>query len=170
MQRVTRIVAAIDRISMLSGMILAWWTVVAVFVITFEVVARYVFDRPTNWAHESMTLIFAMQYILCGAYAHWARAHVRVDVVFQALSPRQQAWMNVLTSMLFFFYIGIMTYTGWFFYWDSQTMWEVSFTDWAPPMYPVKFTVFLGCLLLLFQGLANLARDLHFAATGSELA
>jgi TRAP-type mannitol/chloroaromatic compound transport system permease small subunit len=63
-----------------------------------------------------------------------------------------------------------MTYTGWFFYWDSQKMWEVSFTDWAPPLYPVKFTVFLGSLLLLGQGAANFARDLRFAVTGTRLA
>jgi TRAP-type mannitol/chloroaromatic compound transport system permease small subunit len=62
-----------------------------------------------------------------------------------------------------------MTCTGWFFYWDSQKMWEVSFTDWGPPLYPVKFTVFLGSLLLLLQGVANFIRDFYFAATGSEL-
>ena len=170
MSRLSAVVDAIDRISVATGRFLAWWTVLAVAIITFEVVARYVFNRPTNWAHESMTLIFAMQYILCGAYAHWARAHVRVDVVYQALSPRGRAWANALTALLFFFYIGTMTYTGWFFYWDSQVMGEVSFTDWAPPMYPVKFAVFLGCLLLLLQGAANFVRDLHLAVSGRELA
>ena len=97
-------------------------------------------------------------------------SHVRVDVVYQALSPRNKARMDVVTSLLFFLYIGVMTYTGWFFYLDSQVMWELSFTDWAPPLYPVKFTVFLGCLLLLLQGFANFVRDLHIAATGRELA
>lgn len=170
MTDVRGIVRAIDRISLVSGRILAWWTVAAVAVITFEVVMRHVFNRPTNWGHESMTLIFGMQYILCGAYAHYARAHVRVDVLYQALSPRNRARMDALTSLLFFLYVGAMTYTGWFFYWDSQVMWEVSFTDWAPPLYPVKFTVFLGSLLLLVQGIANFLRDMHVAVTGRELA
>lgn len=166
----SRFARVIDTVSRLSGRILAWWTLAAVVIITFEVVMRYVFNRPTNWGHESMTLIFGMQYILSGAYAHHARAHVRVDVVYQALSGRNRARMDVLTSLLFFLYVGVMTYTGWFFYWDSQMMWEVSFTDWAPPLYPVKFTVFLGCLMLLLQGAANFVRDLHVALTGRELA
>jgi TRAP-type mannitol/chloroaromatic compound transport system permease small subunit len=169
MRPLSRFAHAIDRVSLASGRILAWWTVLAVAVITSEVVMRYVFDRPTNWAHESMTLIFGMQYILCGAYAHYARAHVRVDVVYQALSRRNQARLDALTSLLFFLYVGVMTYTGWFLYWDSQAMWEHSFTDWGPPLYPVKFTVFLGCLLLLLQGLANFVRDLRFALTGTDL-
>ena len=170
MERLKKIVSTIDTISLASGRILVWWTVLAVVIITFEVVMRYVFNRPTNWGHESMTLIFGMQYILCGAYAHWAKAHVRVDVVYQALSPRNRARMDALTSLLFFFYIGIMTYTGWFFYWQSQVIWEHSFTEWGPSLYPVKFTVFLGTLMLLLQGFANFVRDSYFAATGRKLA
>jgi TRAP-type mannitol/chloroaromatic compound transport system permease small subunit len=168
MRVLNRLRRAVETMSVVSGRILAWWTLLAVCIITLEVILRYVFNHPTNWAHESMTLIFAMQYILCGAYAHWARAHVRVDVLYQAMSPRLRASMDALTALLFFVYVGVMTYTGWFFYWDSQLMWEVSFTDWAPPLYPVKFTVFLGSLMLLLQGGANFVRDLHYALTGSE--
>lgn len=164
-----KIVRWIDRTSLVSGTILAWWTILAVVIITYEVTARYVFDRPTNWAHESMTLLFGMQYILSGAFGHYCRAHVRVDVVYQVLSPRNRARIDVLTDLLFFFYVGVMTYTGWLFYWDSQQMGEVSFTDWAPPLYPVKFTVFLGSLLLLLQGFAHFIRDCYLALTGSEL-
>jgi TRAP-type mannitol/chloroaromatic compound transport system permease small subunit len=164
-----RIARWIDNASVVAGKILAWWTLLAVLIITYEVTARYVFDRPTNWAHESMTLLFGMQYILSGAYAHYCKAHVRVDVVYQALSQRNRARIDVLTDLLFFLYLGVMTYTAWFFYWDSQKLLEVSFTDWGPPLYPVKFTVFLGCLLLLLQGFANFIRDLYFAATGSQL-
>ena len=160
METVARV---IDRISLIVGRIVVWFTLLAVAIITFEVISRYVFDKPTNWAHESMTLVFAMQYILSGAYALRMHGHVRVDVVYQALSVRNRARVDVLTSLLFFFYIGIMTWTAWGFYWDSQLMHEVSFTDWGPPLYPVKFTVFLGSLLLLLQGLANFMRDVNVA-------
>ncbi len=168
-ERLKTLTVAIDKVSLATGRILVWWTVLAVAIITFEVVMRYVLGRPTNWGHESMTLIFAMQYILSGAYAHYSRSHVRVDVIYQALSRRNKARLDVATSLLFFLYVGVMTYTGWTFYWDSQSMWEHTFTDWGPPLYPVKFTVFLGSLLLLLQGFANFVRDAFFALTGTEL-
>ena len=142
MRSLTRTLLVVDRVSLVSGKFLAWWTVLAVLITTWEVVMRYLFNRPTNWAFEAVTLLFGMQYILSGAYAHLSKSHVRVDVLYQALSPRNRARVDVLTSLLFFVYVGTMTYTGWFFYWDSQVMWERSFTDWAPPLYPVKFTVF----------------------------
>jgi hypothetical protein len=44
----------IDRFSLTCGEFVAYWAVIAVFVYYFEVISRYVFGAPTNWAHESM--------------------------------------------------------------------------------------------------------------------
>ena len=68
------------------GRYVAWWAVIAVFVYYYEVIARFVFNSPTNWVHESMFLMFGMQYMLCGAYAYREDQHVRVDVVYAKLS------------------------------------------------------------------------------------
>ena len=45
----------------------------------------------------------------------------------------------------------------------------MSFTDWAPPYYPVKFMMPLGGFLLFLQGIVWLIRDIHMAATGREM-
>lgn len=169
MRYLRKFVRIIEKVSLYSGKVVAFWTVIAVAIITFEVTMRYLFNRPTNWGHEAMTLIFGMQYVLCGAYAHYTRSHVRVDILYAYWPRRAQAWVDLLTSGFFFLFAGVLTYTGWFFYWESQKIWEVSFTDWAPPYYPVKFAVFLGALLLLLQGVAWFIRDLCVAVTGREL-
>ncbi len=82
---------------------------------------------PTRPMSRSL-VIFGMQYILSGAFAHYSKAHIRVDVVYQALSARNKAGMDALApALLFFLYMGVMTYTGWFLLGFSE-MWEVSFT------------------------------------------
>jgi hypothetical protein len=48
----------IDRLSLFPGEFVSYWAVIAVFVYYFEVIARYVFNSPTNWAHEAMYLMF----------------------------------------------------------------------------------------------------------------
>ncbi|MGH8796138.1 MAG: hypothetical protein ACREXI_03710, partial [Caldimonas sp.] len=72
----------IDRINTKAGEYVAYWAVVSVFVYYYEVTARFVFNSPTNWVHESMFLMYGMQYLISGAYALRLDAHVRVDVFY----------------------------------------------------------------------------------------
>jgi hypothetical protein len=78
----------IDRLNGWVGHFIAFWAVIAVYVYYYEVLARYVFNSPTNWAHESMFLMFGMQYLLAGAFTFREDAHVRVDVLYEYFSER----------------------------------------------------------------------------------
>jgi TRAP-type mannitol/chloroaromatic compound transport system permease small subunit len=55
---------------------------------------------------------------------------------------------------------------GWEFAWRSFKILEVSQSDWAPPLWPIKFTIPLGAFLLLIQGIANLCNDILIIKTG----
>jgi TRAP-type C4-dicarboxylate transport system permease small subunit len=96
----TKFTDAIDGFNKSIGTYVAYWAVIAVFVYYYEVVARYVFNSPTNWVHESMFLMFGMQYLFCGAYAYREDSHVRVDVFYSKLSPRGKAMADIFTSLL----------------------------------------------------------------------
>jgi TRAP-type mannitol/chloroaromatic compound transport system permease small subunit len=172
---------AVNKTNIFVGKLMVGVSLLAVFVITFEVVLRYVFNRPTNWGHETMILMFAIFYCAAAGYAHYYRAHVRVDVFYSTRSPRTKAYLDLITSVFFFLFVIVFIYTSWNFYWSSQTMeagatifgivvpGELSFTDWAPTYYPVKFMMPLGGFLLFLQGIVWLIRDIHMAATGREM-
>ena len=86
----TRVTDVIEWVNVKIGEYVAYWAVIAVFAYYYEVIARFVFNSPTNWVHESMFLMFGMQYMLAGAYAYREDQHVRVDVVLsQVLAARQ---------------------------------------------------------------------------------
>ena len=181
MNALKKFMLIVDKTNIFLGKINVIITLLAVFVITFEVVLRYVFARPTNWAHEYMTLLFAIQYMIAAGYAHYHRAHVRVDVFYSTRKRRTRAFLDLFTAIFFFLFTGVLLYTCWTFYWSSQTMegggtllgyqlhGELSLTDWAPPFYPIKFMMPLGAFLLLMQGIVWLVRDLHVAVTGREM-
>jgi TRAP-type mannitol/chloroaromatic compound transport system permease small subunit len=155
-----RIVWTIDRISGWTGHFVAFWSVLAVFVYYYEVVARYVFNSPTNWAHESMFLMFGMLYLISGAYALREGSHVRVDVVYLYLPRRTRALLDVITSVFLFIFVLAMLWTGWTFAMDSVSVWEVSFTEWAIQYWPVKLAIPVGAALILLQGAAEVMRSL----------
>ena len=159
---------AVDAISGWSGRFVCFWAVLAVFVYYYEVIARYVFNSPTNWAHESMFLMFGMQYLVSGAYAYRDEAHVRVDVIYEKFSIRGRAIADVVTSFFFFVFTISLLVTGFIFARDSALVLEVSFTEWAIQYWPVKIVIALGAALLLLQGLARLNRDLAYLVQSSR--
>ncbi|HLT27932.1 MAG TPA: TRAP transporter small permease subunit [Zeimonas sp.] len=158
----------IDTMNAYVGEYVSYWALLAVFVYYYEVVARYVFNSPTNWVHESMFLMFGMQYVLSGAYGYRDDSHVRVDILYSRLSPRGRAACDVLTSVFFFIFTITMLVTGWRFAMDSVNFGEVSFTEWGIQYWPVKLMLPLGALLIILQGIVRLVRDLTLLFGRSE--
>ncbi|WP_455206431.1 TRAP transporter small permease subunit [Kaarinaea lacus] len=150
----------ISHINGLAGEFVAYWSVIAVFVYYYEVIARYVFNSPTNWAHESMFLMFGMQYLIAGGFVLREGGHVRVDVLYNYMSKRWKAIADVLTSVFFFIFMFALLGTGWIFFKDAYDVGEVSFTEWAIQYWPIKFALPLGAALLILQGIAQLLKDI----------
>ena len=150
----------IDKLSFYSGEYVACWSIVAVFVYYYEVTVRYVFNSPTNWAHEAMFLMFGMQYLIAGAYAYLTNSHVRVDILYAKFSKRNKAIVDIATSLFFFIFAGTLLVTGYTFALDSLEQSEVSFTEWGIQYWPIKFALVAGAMLLLLQGISKLLKDI----------
>lgn len=150
----------ISHLNGLAGEFVAYWSVIAVVVYYYEVIVRYVFNSPTNWAHEGMFLMFGMQYLLAGGYVLREGAHVRVDVIYQYFSNRAKAIVDLFTSIFFFIFVVTLLITGWTFFYDAYRVNEVSFTEWGIHYWPIKFALPLGAALLLLQGISQLIKDI----------
>ena len=150
--------------------VVAYWAVLSVFGYYYEVIARFVFNSPTNWVHESMFLMYGMQYMLAGAYAYQCDQHVRVDVFYVKFSTRGKAIADIITSVFFFIFVFTLLFTSWRFAMDSFNpggTGEVSFTEWAVQYWPVKLMMPIGATLLALQGLSKLIKDVVIVARGS---
>lgn len=158
----------LDRVSLWSGEYVAFWSIIAVFVYYYEVVVRYVFNSPTNWAHEGMFLMFGMQYLVAGAYAMLTESHVRVDIFYAKFSARGKAFVDLLTSVFFFIFAGTLLMTGWTFAADAIGQNEVSFTEWAVHYWPVKCVIVLGGALLILQGISKVLKDAAIVFGGAQ--
>lgn len=161
-----RFVRIINKISEISGEILMWLAWVLTFIIMWEVIARTFFNSPTEWAHELSGMVFGALSILSGAYALRYKGHVNMDLVYINLSPRGKAIMDVITFPFFFVFCLTIIWLGWEFAWRSVQILEISQSDWAPPLWPIKLMIPLGAFLLLIQGIANLINDIYIVKTG----
>ena len=69
-------------------------------VTSFDVIMRYVFNRPTTWAMEISTYLIVVSVFLALAYVLRQEGHIRVELVLQRLKPRVQTVLLLITSFL----------------------------------------------------------------------
>ena len=161
---------AVDRLNFWMGRFWALAIFVVTFAVLYEVVARTAFGQPTLWSNETTVYVSAVAYLIGGGYALLYRRHVRIDLVYDRLSPRTRARLDVVTFVFFLIYVGGLVWVGTTMGWTSFTQSEGTGTPWNPPIWPVKLAIPIAGALLLLQGIANLLRDLGVARRESRTA
>ena len=169
MQKLASSLNAIDSISEWTGKVVSFMIAIAVVAMSYEVVARYVFNAPTIWSYEVTYSLCGTAAIIGGAYTLRHRAHVNVDIVYSHIPRRGKAVLDMVSSVIFFAFVGILVWKGAGFALKSLRFLEHSDSLWAPPLYPFKIALFIGASLIALQGLAKFIRDLTMAVTGKEV-
>jgi TRAP-type mannitol/chloroaromatic compound transport system permease small subunit len=163
-----KVLTCIDSISEKTGRLVAFLIPLLAMVEVYEVVVRYGFDRPTTWASELSAMLFGVFVLLGGAYTMRQGGHVNMDIVYSRFSAKNRALMDIVSFLLFLAFIGVLLWKGGETAWRSLKLLEHDSTEWGPPLYPFKFMLPLGALLLLLQGLAKLARDVRTFMKGGD--
>ena len=155
-----RIIRIIDWLSEHSGQFVAFWTINAVVFYAFEVIARYIFNKPTIWVHESSFLLFGMQYLLAGAYAYLHGSHVAVDIIYNKFPKRGQYGLDIFTSVFSFVFFLVLMGTSYGFMMDSIGMRERTMETWQIQYYPVKTMMVVGAILITLALFSKLYKDI----------
>lgn len=165
------VIRTIDSISEHTGKTIRWVAVLLVAVVVYEVMARYVFNAPTIWAYETITMLLCTIGVLGWSYTHRRHGHVRVDVFYTRLSPRGKAIIDVGGFLLFFFpFLSMLVYasaTGLWFSWSIGERLIESY--WYPPAYPIRTVMLVGASLFFLQGVAQFTRDLYLLIRNKPL-
>lgn len=139
-----------------------------VVVSAYEIARRYLFDSPTLWVHETVTFLGASLFVFGGLYAFATDRHVRVVLVYDAVSPRTQCMLRVLHHLLGLAFCTMMVYASWFMAknavlapWGDIRL-ETSGSAWNPP-FPayLKVLILVAIITLTLQYILHLIRDLR---------
>ena len=117
------ILFTIDRISAFAGKAASWCIVLLTAVVCYDVVARYVFNAPTQWGFDVAYILYGVLFMMAGAYTLSRNGHVRGDVLYRFLSPRTQAGLDLVLYLLFFV-PGILA-LAWFGIGFAQESWAI---------------------------------------------
>jgi TRAP-type mannitol/chloroaromatic compound transport system permease small subunit len=143
------------------GWIGAWIIIVLIVTMVYEVIARYFFDSPTQWAFEMGYMLMGTSFMLGLAVCMQMRRHIRVDFVYDNVGPKGRAIIDLVG---YFFLIPMLLWltAGLFEYF--QAAYNVDETSgesaWNPIIWPFKFAFVMGMSMLLMQTIAEIVKDI----------
>lgn len=137
----------LDRFSTALGEAASWLTLLMVVITFVVVVLRYLFDLGFIWVQESITWMHGVVFMLGAAYTLREEEHVRVDVFYRGMSPRQRAWVDIVGVVLFLFPLCA------FLAWNSVDFvlqsWRIGEESREPGGLPFPFLPLLKTVILL---------------------
>lgn len=152
----SRLCKAIDLFTEWSGQALKWLALVLMAIMVFEVVARYVFNRPTIWAFDLSYMVGGSMMLLGAAYVLLHNGHVRVDLFYHKFKPRVRHTVDAVFSVVYFFPVHIVLLSYAFKY--AKRAWLTGETSglgiWEPSIFPFRLAILIGFLLFLTQGVS----------------
>ena len=158
----------IDRISTWAGKATAWLILVLMLAVCIEVFKRYILNAPTAWIFDLDNMLYGTLFMICGAYTLAQDAHVRGDFLYGSMKPRTQASLDLALYILFFLPgIAALIYAGYDY---ASISWHINehsnVTSEGPPVYPFKTVIPIAGVLVLIQGVAEIARCIVCLQTG----
>lgn len=157
MKGLNRILSMFSSLNELTANIACWLCLPLIGVITYEVISRYIFLKPTGWSYDLTWMLYGAIIFLGAGYTHLTNSHVRVDVVYNRFPVRLRAFIEVICYCVLFFpitytlvkYSYKLAYSAW------VTLERSPYALWRPLTGPIKTVMFIGLALLLLQGVVD---------------
>jgi TRAP-type mannitol/chloroaromatic compound transport system permease small subunit len=166
-----RTIRGIDKFTEYSAYLFCLLNIPLIGANTWEVISRYGFGEPTEWALDTTTQSYGAMFMLGAAYALSKGAHVRTDMLWEAFSDRTKGLIDSAGYILFF--LPTMAVLFWIslddFFYSMSINERSNTTSWQPIIWPLRGVIPLSCLLLFIQGISELLKSLWAARTGQYL-
>ena len=176
--RFTRI---IDELSRRVGLAAIWLVLFSALVSAFNAIFRYsisgmiwlersygggvfgglvsFYTQYSNVLSEAVWYMFGGMVMLGGAWTLKLNEHVRVDLLYGAISERARTWIDLLGGLFFLMPLCILLiYFTWPWFLQAWTQNIMSNAAGGLPRWPVRLMLPLGFGILLLQAIAEVVK------------
>jgi tripartite ATP-independent transporter DctM subunit len=156
----------IDMLVILVGKVLSFGYLLSIVVTIFDV-GSDILATPTIWVYDVVTTAIAVAFVFGGSWALQRREHIQITALYDRYPNQAKLICDAIG------YAGTLIYFlvfAWFSYrlardavFDNGVFkLEVGGSAWAAPTPAiVKVSMFLGALLIVFQGISNMRQVLR---------
>ncbi len=160
----------ITTLSRLAGLLGACLMAATGAMLTYEVIARYFFIKPTIWAAELSQLCLIWGCLLSLAWVLNIRRHITVNAITALLPPGAQRICAILSLLVLLAFSVIVTFWGWDIFHDSWERGRTTGSLLNLPSWVAELSVPVGFGLLSAQAVVELftLRKTHLSSLGAS--
>jgi TRAP-type mannitol/chloroaromatic compound transport system permease small subunit len=145
--------------------IIAVGPIVMAVIVAYDVVLRYAFNAPTEFALEVNEFLLLTISWLGGGYVLKHKGHVNVDILYRIFPTRTKAIIDMITSILFFSFCGVLLWKGCevsLYSFQSHQATQIM----KLPLFFFNILIPLGAFLIMIQGVVQFVQNLMIAIHG----
>lgn len=161
MKLINKFIKFIDKVSDVVGKIGSWSILIIMFLVVYEVIKRRIFNAPTIWSFEIVTMFFGTYFMIVASYGLLHKSHVAVDTIYEKFSDRGRAILEIISYLLLYFPFVISI-----FYFSLRTVgnaWAIKETSsslFGAPVYLFKTVIPITFGLLILQGISQVLKQI----------
>ncbi|MBC8159271.1 MAG: TRAP transporter small permease subunit [Alphaproteobacteria bacterium] len=157
-----RLFTAVDRFTTFTGRAVAQLYLLLATITVYEVVMRYLFNKPTLWAFELVIIMCATAWMLSVGYITQQKGHIGITILYLMMPPKVQWYLDLFSNVVGFFAISALCYASVPMMHDALTMHELSGTAFNSPEPMIAKTILvMGSGIYAVQLLVNTIRHLQ---------
>ena len=149
----------IDRMTTFIGRNVAWCILLAILVSTVNAIIRKVFNVSSNSWLELQWLLFGAVFMICSAWTLNNNEHIRIDIVSNLMPKGFRTAIEFIGHIFFLLPMAaVMVWLCFPYFINSMTSNEQSTNAGGLVVWPGKFIIFFGFLLLMLQSFSEIIK------------
>tara|TARA_B100002052_G_scaffold60177_1_gene53194 strand:- start:368 stop:838 length:471 start_codon:yes stop_codon:yes gene_type:complete len=140
----------LEKIIKYSGYLASGLFISIGFIISYEVISRYVFNAPTIWVNEISRFLQIWATYLALTYSFHKKDFIRITVLYDKIGDRGKKILDFISTIFIIFFSVFVVYYGWLIAYDSLEVGRTSSTILDLPSFLTELAIPLcfGFLLI----------------------
>ena len=121
------------------------------FIVSYEVIMRYLFNSPTIWVNEVSRFLQIWATYLALTYSFHKKDFIRITVVYDRLNESGKKFLDFISFIFIIIFSCFVVYYGWLIAYDSLKVGRTSSTILDVPSFLTELAIPLCFAFLVLR-------------------
>ena len=140
-----------DKLVKYSGYLASALFISIGFIVSYEVIMRYLFNSPTIWVNEVSRFLQIWATYLALTYSFHKKDFIRITVIYDRLNENGKKLLDFISFVFIIIFSSFVVYYGWLIAYDSLKVGRTSSTILDVPSFLTELAIPLCFAFLVLR-------------------